>query len=75
MKKLLLITMIFLVSCHFGRKDISEIRNCVILQQHCGWDNLDAGYYQVKDLTTGQVMRIDVDIRDCSVYSVGDTIK
>lgn len=57
------------------RTDIKDIRNCVILQQHCGFDNLNGGYYQVKDLKTGVVRRIDVDIRDCDVYSAGDTIR
>lgn len=59
----------------FIRTSIKDIRHCVILQQHCGYDNLDGGYYHIKDLKTGVVRRIDVDIRDCNVYSVGDTIR
>lgn len=58
-----------------GRNNIEDIRNCIILKQHCGFDNLDAGFYQVKDLKTGVVKRINVDIRDCDVYNVGDTIR
>lgn len=57
-----------------GRTNIGDIHNCVILKQHCGFDNLDGGYYQVRDLKTGAVKRIDVDIRDCGIYDVGDTV-
>jgi hypothetical protein len=64
---------VFLCSC--VRTNIEDIHNCIIIKQHCGFDNLDAGYYQVKDLKTGVVKRIDVDIRDCNVYNVGDTIR
>lgn len=65
----------FLFCNNAGRTNIEDIHNCVIVKQHCGFDNLDAGYYHVKDLITGKVERINVDIRDCSVYNVGDTIK
>lgn len=61
--------------CGFNRINIDDIHNCIIIKQHCGLDNADAGYYQVKDLKTGIIKRIDVDIRDCDVYAVGDTIK
>ena len=61
--------------CGFNRTNIEDIHNCIILKQHCGFDNLDAGFYQVKDLKTGVVKRIDVDISDCDVYNVGDTIR
>ena len=77
-KKILLtlitvLVIIFLTGCL--RTNIRNIRNCVIIKQHCGFDNLDAGFYHVKDLKTGVISRIDVDIRDCNVYCVGDTIK
>lgn len=71
-----IIIILFFCGCwNLGRTDIAEIRNCVILKQHCGFDNLDAGYYQVKDLKSGIVKRVDVDIRDCDLYKVGDTIR
>lgn len=73
MKTYLLLLVLLMAGC--GRTNIEDIRNCIILKQYCGFDNLDAGYYQVKDLKTGIVKRIDVDIRDCNVYSIGDTIK
>jgi hypothetical protein len=76
MKKIVLsLLSITILLCSCMRTNIKDIRNCVIIKQHCGWDNLDAGYYQVKDLKTGIVQRIDVDIRDCDVYHTGDTIK
>jgi hypothetical protein len=68
-----MLAVVFLCGC--GRTNIEDIHNCIILKQHCGFDNLDAGFYQVKDLKTGVVKRIDVDIRDCDVYNVGDTIR
>ncbi len=64
-----------LCGCSFNRTNIQDIKHCIILEQRCGFDNLDGGFYQVRDLQTGVVRRIDVDIRDCSVYKVGDTIK
>lgn len=66
---------ICLMFSHPGRHSIEEIHNSLVLDSYCGFDNLDGGYYHVKDLKTGEVKRIDVDIRDCSVYSKGDTIK
>ena len=72
---LALLSMPLLCSCDFVRTNPEDFKNCVIIEQHCGFDNLDAGYYHVKDLTTGKVYRIDVDIRDCDVYKVGDTIR
>lgn len=77
MKKILINLLAVATFCLFGcgRTNPEDFHNCVIVKQYCGFDNLDAGYYQVKDLTTGKVYRIDVDIRDCDVYSEGDTIK
>ena len=69
----LLMTCIFLSGC--VKTGINSIHNCVIIKQHCGFDNLEGGYYQVKYLETGIIKRIDVDIRDCDIYNVGDTIK
>lgn len=76
MKKLILLITISITGCiGLERKPLSEIKNCVIIGQYCGFDNIDGGCYHVKNLTTGIVTRIDVDIRDCKVYNVGDTIK
>lgn len=73
MRKIILISLAIasLVGCN---EDLESIRNCVVLKQHCGFDGLDNGYYQVRDLSTGVVRRVDVDIKDCDVYAVGDTI-
>ncbi len=72
---IILILILFTYGCGLNRTDIKDIHNCVIISQNCGFNNLDGGYYHVKDLTTGKVKRIDVDIRDCSVYKINDTIK
>jgi hypothetical protein len=70
---LLFVTISFFFGCN--RTSPEKFKNCVIVKQHCGFDNLDGGFYQVKDLKTNKVYRVDVDIRDCDVYNVGDTIK
>lgn len=74
-KKLLFVVALCTTLFGCGRTKIEEIHNCVIVNQHCGFDNLDAGYYHVKDLTTNVVYRIDVNIQDCNVFNIGDTIK
>ena len=77
MKKILIIISIFLYLffCSCFRTKTQDIRNCVIIKQHCGFDNFDGGYYQIKDLKTGVIRRVDVDIRDCNVYQEGDIIR
>lgn len=74
-KKLLIIAITLLTLSCDTRYKTSDFKNCVIIKQHCGWDNLDGGCYHVKDLKTGTVIRMNVDIRDCDVYNLGDTIK
>ncbi len=56
-------------------QDINTLHHCVILKQHCGFDNLVGGYYQVRDLTTGKITKVSVDVDDCDIYHEGDTIK
>jgi hypothetical protein len=70
---LLFVCISFFFGCN--RTSPENFKNCIIVKRHCGFDNLDGGFYQVKDITTGKVYRIDVDIRDCDVYNIGDTIK
>jgi hypothetical protein len=72
MKKVF-IALLMLTACN--RTSVGNIKNCVIVKQYCGFDNLDGGYYVVRDLTTNRIYRIDVDIRECDIYNVGDTIK
>lgn len=77
MKKHLFLINLVLIGCNTirGRVKLEDFHNCVIINQHCGFDNLDGGFYQVRDLKTHKVYRIDVDIRDCDTYKINDTIR
>lgn len=77
LKKLLTINILILtvlVFYFYKRTDLKSLHNCIVVGSYCGFNNLQGGFYLVKDLKTDSVNRIYVDLQDCNIYQVGDTI-
>lgn len=53
---------------------INNVHNCVILKQHCGFDGLETSYYIVKDLNSGIIRTVNVNLNECNIYKENDTI-